>query len=221
MAAQVLGTANSAAGNTVTIPAHAPGDLIMIFAYRDGNNATPTQPAAGGTVPTWNIVTNNTGGNTNSSRVSWALATTSTHTSGTWTNATGMVAVVVRGQRKFTPIGGAAEAGTTFATTPSSTANIAGSAVTQQDTTGEALLLQFFGARAVTAWGAAAAGYTRLTAVATEVACNRKDSSTTDGAPTQTCTTTASTGYRVAQVEILAHRPKHPGVFLANSPGLL
>lgn len=214
MAAQVLGTANSAAGNTVTIPAHAPGDLIIIFAYRDGNNATPTQPAAGGTVPTWNIITNNTGGNTNSSRVSWALATTSTHTSGTWTNATGMVAVVVRGQRKFTPIGGAAEAGAAVAN--SAVAPL----VTQQDTTGEALLLQFYGHRTVTAWAAAPAGYTRLTAVATEVACNRKDSSTTDGAVTQTCTSTNS-GYRGAQVEILADRPKHPGVFLANSPGLL
>ena len=38
---------------TVTIPAHAVGDLIVIFAYRGSSNTLPGKPSAGGTVPTY------------------------------------------------------------------------------------------------------------------------------------------------------------------------
>lgn len=208
--ASVFGTPNAAAATTVTIPTHVPGDMIIIFAYRDGSTTIPTQPAASGTVPTWNIITNNTGANTNSSRVSWALATASNHTSGTWTNATGLVAVVIRGQRKFNPVGGSSESGGT------ASGSAVAPAITLQDSTGESVLLQFYGHRTVTAWDAAPSGYTALASVATEVLVSRKNVTTTSGSVTQTGTTTNS-GYRGAQVEILAHRPKHPGVFHANS----
>lgn len=213
MSAQVFGTPNASATTTVTIPTHIPGDMIIIFAYRDGSTTPPSVPAASGTVPTWLQINNNTGGNTNSSCTFYTIATANNHTSGTWTNATGMVAVVVRGQRKFSPVGGQAESGTTGNSTAVSPA------VTQQDTTGEALLLQFAGHRTVTSWGTAPTGYTYLANVATEVLCAEKNSSTTDGTVTWTITSTNS-GYRGCQVEILAHRPKHPGVNHSN-PGIV
>jgi hypothetical protein len=199
MAATVSGTANAAAGTSVTIPTHAVGQLIGLFVYRDGATATPTQPAAAGTVPNWVTPTNGnpTGANTNSARVAYFVATATNHTSGTWTNATGMVAVVIDGADPYAPFGGLAISGSTGTNTASAPA------VTQTDTSGAALLLEFYGHRTVTAWGTAPAGYTRRASAATEVCLNTKDSSTTDGAIAQPCTA-ANSGYRCATVEILA-----------------
>jgi hypothetical protein len=95
---------NSQAGATVTIPAHTAGDLIVIAAYRDGSTAVPTKPTASGTVPAWVDITAAAGANTNSLRTACFVATASNHTSGTWTNATGMAAIVFRGQKVGTGI---------------------------------------------------------------------------------------------------------------------
>lgn len=100
------------AGTTVTIPAHQIGDLILIFAYRDGNNTAPSTPAAGGTVPTWNLI-GSSGGNTNSSNFRWAEATATNTTSGTWTNATELVCLVYRSATIGASAGGSGNATTT------------------------------------------------------------------------------------------------------------
>lgn len=76
-------------GQTVTIPTHAAGDLIVIFAYRDGTNTLPGLPAG------WTAITSG-GGNTNSMRVGYQIAASSGTTSGTWTSATSVIAVVYR-----------------------------------------------------------------------------------------------------------------------------
>lgn len=80
----------SATGTTTaTIPAHIAGDLLVAFAYRDGNTTAPTLPSG------WTSL-NNSGADTNSGRLAWRVATDSATTSGTWTNATSLVIHVYR-----------------------------------------------------------------------------------------------------------------------------
>lgn len=197
MAVGVKGTPNSAAAASVTIPTHAVGDLIVLFVYRDGANTAIAVPSAGGTVPTWTVIDNNGGANANVSCTVYCVATATNHTSGTWSFNTGMVAAVLDGQAA-SPIGGHAEAGSAAsnsATAPS---------VTMTRTDGTSVLLEFYGHKTVTAWSAAPAGYTRQTSVASEVCCNTKDFTTTDGSIAQPCTTSSNVGYRGATVEILS-----------------
>lgn len=103
----------AAAATSVAIPTHEIGDLIVVFAYRSGNNTPPTQPAAGGTVPTWNTI-GSSGANTNSSIISYAFATATNTTTGTWTNATQIHVLIYR---CVASIGASAGAGANNTTT--------------------------------------------------------------------------------------------------------
>ncbi len=91
--------AASAGATTVTIPAHQVGDLLVMFAYRDGNNTAPSLPTG------WTNIGTANGANSNSSRLAYRVTTATNTTSGTWTNATGLVVHVYRGQNIVTPIG--------------------------------------------------------------------------------------------------------------------
>lgn len=96
----------SAVGTTsATLPAHQVGDLILIFAYRDGNATAPSLPAG-------YISISNTGANSNSLRIGYKFATSTSETSGTWTSATSVIAVVYRGAS----IGASAVGGTSSTT---------------------------------------------------------------------------------------------------------
>ena len=88
----IQGTAKAQA-TSVLLPAHAAGDLILLFAQRN-SNAAPTTPAAGGTVPAWTIALGATGANAQSIKFAWAFATASDTTTGVWTN-TGQLAVLI------------------------------------------------------------------------------------------------------------------------------
>lgn len=79
----------SAASNSVTLPAHQAGDLIYIYATRDGSNTWPTIPSG------WLPIAA-AGANSISSRQGFRIARGSSETSGTWTDATHIVAVVMR-----------------------------------------------------------------------------------------------------------------------------
>jgi hypothetical protein len=85
----LIGT-NSATGVTVTIPAgHQVGDLMVMFAFRDGSATAPTLPSgwtSAGTNSTTQV----------SSRIAWRVATSSGETSGSWTNATELIVYVIR-----------------------------------------------------------------------------------------------------------------------------
>lgn len=205
MAAKVIGTATSAAAINVAIPTHRVGDLIVIAAYRDGSTTTPSKPAASGTVPAWVDITNNTGANTNSMRTAYFIATATNHTSGDWTNATGMMAIVVENFNEGAPIGASAESGGTAngsATVPS---------ITLQDATGNSLILNFMGHRTVTSWSAAPSGYTSRAATATECQVGTKNVSTSAGSQAWSCSSTNS-GYRGAQIEIKGRIPRNPAI---------
>ncbi len=189
---------SSAAATSIAIPTHVAGDLIVIWAYRDGSTTPPTVPAAAGTVPAFTTIDGPTGANLNSAVCAWAVAAGTTDTSGTWTNATGISVEVWRGAAAV-PIGGHAQSGGNIA----SGANIAIPAITLTATDGTSAILAFAGWTTVTAWNAAPAGYTQRSNVATEVEVLTKDTTTADGSFNVTGTASGTGGTRTQQIEIL------------------
>lgn len=126
--------ANATGVNSVPIPTHAIGELIVLCAVNDYATQAPVKPSAAGTVPNWVYIDNtaDTGITT-----SYFKATATNHTSGTWTNTSRMIAVVLRGQNAATPIGGhASQRGTSSG--PSTAP-----AITLDHTDGSSVLLYF------------------------------------------------------------------------------
>lgn len=197
IAVQIKGSA-SAAATSVTFPTHQPGDTIVLFPFNNASVTIPGAPAAAGTVPAWNSIAS-APGNTCAAALFYFTATASNHTSGTWTNTTGMVVVVLRGSYTLTvPYGGEA-----VALSSASASQVVSPSVTMSKTDGTSALLYFYGHRTVTAWSAAPTGCTQLTKVDTSVVCNSKTDSTSDGAITQGLTATA-VGSMSAVLEIVA-----------------
>lgn len=89
----------SAEATTVTLGTHAQGDIILIFAFRDGSATNPSVPAG------WKTLTNTTDGTTCSVSIGWKIATSAADSSGTWTNATGLMCHVYRGADQISPFG--------------------------------------------------------------------------------------------------------------------
>lgn len=191
-------TATTSATTSVTIPAHLPGDLIIIFASR-ANTVVASKPAASGNIPTWNDIDAGAGTNAYSTRTAYAYATTSAHTSGTWTNATAMCAVVIRGASAFSDLvlGGHAVSNNV------SSNSSAGPSITPTNTDGTSLILDYHtmaGTAFSTGSGLTApTGYTRRVSAAT-VCLNTKNDTTSDGATAQASNATAANSG--AQIEI-------------------
>jgi len=189
---------SSAFATSVTLPAHQPGDYIVIYTHTTGNSNTPTPPASSGTVPSWIYTGAQSFGDAGwaTSRAHYCIATASNHTSGTWTGSVGgMVAVVIR---RATGIGRYANAFQTA--TPWSAPT-----VTLTKTSGTSVVLHFFG------WGdgtltvpasisTAPAGYTQQLATrtgtgASTVALSLLTKNVTDSAPAVSLTSAAGTVY--------------------------
>lgn len=195
----VQGTPNVAAATSVTIPTHAVGDIIVIFAMNGTNSTTPGKPTAAGTVPAWVDIDANTGSGSAASREVYFVATATNHTSGTWTNLNGLCAVVLRNQNA-SPLGGHAEAD------GSSTTSIAAPSITMTATDGSSVLLHCHMARVVglPTWSSPPAGYTRLATLNSgghNIALNTKTASTSDGTVSNTISL-AALNSRGATVEI-------------------
>src|SRR5262245_1601864 len=80
----------SATGSTsATLPAFTDGDLALVFAFRDGSVTAPTTPAG------WTVL-NTVGANTCSHTLAYRMLQTGDTTTGTWTNASGVVVHVYR-----------------------------------------------------------------------------------------------------------------------------
>jgi hypothetical protein len=129
-----IGSATGVA--SCTIPTHAVGDLILIFAFRDGNATAPLLPAGYTSVGTKS-------GTTCSARLGYKIATATNDGSGTWTNATEVVAVIYRPTPGNT-IGIGASASNTGAT---NAANFA--ALTLNDTSGASWVAAGIGHRSL------------------------------------------------------------------------
>ena len=89
----VQGTA-SAAATSVTIPAHAIGDLLLVFVRR-ASNSVATKPTATGTVPNW-VVAQGAGANTLALTSAWFVATATNHTTGAWASGSHICVLVLR-----------------------------------------------------------------------------------------------------------------------------
>lgn len=182
--------AQANAGTTVTIPTHQSGDFILIFAFRDGSTTQPTVPAAGGTVPTWTPIATG-GANQCSARLHYAVATASTTTSGTWTNATELVCMVYRGAK----IPGAFLAGSGASTT------ISYPTLTLNRTDGSSWVVGVAGHRSATNVEVAPTGMTNRAFTGTEAAGHDTNGTVTSWSQ-QTVTVNANSGWRSWTVEL-------------------
>lgn len=93
MTLSFVGYATQASGNTVTIPTHQAGDLIIIYASR--GNATP--PGVGSGFMSMQTMANGS----YSYRVGYQIAAAAGTTSGTWTNASRLMVFVYRSTTAF------------------------------------------------------------------------------------------------------------------------
>lgn len=136
-----------AAAQTVALPAHQPGDLILLFAGKSGGSPVISAPMPVGQVPLWYSLTDGTSANSYF-RSSYFVATASNHTSGTWTNAQKLLAVVISGQRAASPIGA-------FAQTPTADiiSTMTSPSLSLQDTSGSSLVLNVFYGFHTASWG--------------------------------------------------------------------
>jgi hypothetical protein len=135
MAISRIGSA-SAEATTITIPSgHRVGDLMVIFAFRDGSTTNPTIPAG------WTNITNTTDGTLCSVSMGYKRCTSTSETSGTWTNATALVCMVYSGAiSSSNPFGSvAASSGST------NTVNYAARALASSGVTGSSWFLAFAG----------------------------------------------------------------------------
>lgn len=183
--------AQGAAAATVTIPAHQVGDMILIFAYRDGSNTVPTTPTAGGTVPTWTLISS-AGASTNSANFRYAVATATTTTSGTWTNATETICLVYRGAKLV-----GVNAGNNGASTIISYAGLA-----LQRTDGSSWVVGCAGHRTATNVELAPTGMTNRISSGTEAAGHDTNGVVSSWATTRTVTVNANSGWRAVTVEL-------------------
>lgn len=152
MAISRVGSA-SAAATTLTLPAHAAGDLLIMEVFRDGSTTSPTVPSG------WTLKKSQTTTSTfGAVYEKWAIS--SGETSGTWTSASALACKVYR---KAWGIGASASQGavSTAITCP---------ALTREVTDGTSWIGRFFAHRSATNQNAIAlTGYTQVTAISTEL----------------------------------------------------
>jgi len=86
----IVGSATNL-GNTITMPTHAAGDLLMMFAYNDGASTAVTLPT--GWVERYGVAVGGSG----YIRIGYKYAASAAETSGTWTNADHIFAISMRG----------------------------------------------------------------------------------------------------------------------------
>jgi surface protein len=76
-------------GTSATLPTHAAGDLILGFAFRSGSTVATTLPSG------WTSIATGAA-NSTYAEIAFKVATSSSETTGTWTNATRVVFLVYR-----------------------------------------------------------------------------------------------------------------------------
>lgn len=89
-----------------SMPAHQAGDLLVMFAYRNNSSSSISSPTG------WSAITSSAA-NTNNALVGTKVATSSSETSGTWSNATELNLHVYRGATRIGASDIASGSGTT------------------------------------------------------------------------------------------------------------
>ena len=198
----VVGTPNLVSATSIALPAHQIGDDIYIFAGRNSNTQC-SKPAASSTVPAWVDIDTGNQANSRSLRTAHFRATRTNHTSGTWSNANTLCAVVVRGAHATTPVGGHARGN--GAATPSPA--IPAITLAQTDDSSMVLYYVHSGSSDLYAVIGAPSGYTSLVSGGfgfTYVAgLGSKNSTTSDGATT--AVNGQSSAYSSTLIEIRSH----------------
>lgn len=131
MAISIVSTATGT--NTISsMPSHANGDLLIMFSYRDGSTTAPSLASG------WTNIADS-GANSCSARIAYRWATSDSMTSGTWTNASSVILVVVRGAEAVGDSAAGGGTGTTMSFTALSS---------MVETDGTSWVLGFVGHRA-------------------------------------------------------------------------
>lgn len=185
-------------GNTVDLSGidYEAGDLIVMWAY-SVSVAVPVAPASGGTVPVYSQIDPGGGGDGNASKTFQAVAGATT-TSGTFTNANSLIAVVLRNAA----VGAHAETGGSVGTAPG-LGTYTSPSITPTVTNGTAVQLYFYGGENSASWSTAPAGFTHQITTS-DVCLNTKNDTTSDGATAQTAPLVTGQGnFRSAVVEVV------------------
>ena len=194
----------SSSSNTVTLPTHAVGNIIIIVAT--SSYADPTVPTASGTVPTWVNIQNGvaTPGDFDIVyfRVYYGIATATNHTSGTWSGSSTMSAAVFTGNKTSSPIGGKNKSTTV---SPESTTTITAPSITLTDTSGGSAIIQnwFLSSPNFVGISSVPSGYTLRNAMHLQ-AFATKDVTTSDGTADITISESTTHPLGAVQFEILA-----------------
>jgi len=189
-----IGT-GSAAATTVTIPAgHKSGDLMVIFAFRDGSTTPPSLPSG------WTNI-NSAGANICSAQLGWAIATSTSEVSGTWTNASELVVFV------FRTYNGQFIAPGAFATATGSSVTVNYPALTMGVTNGTSWVIGVAGHRTATDMEQAPTGMTNRQAVGTETSGHDTNGPVASWS-SQNVTVNANSGWMSYVLEIIDQQTK-------------
>ena len=180
-------SAASARANSVAITTPQAGDLILVFAHRDGSTTAPTLPAGYTSI-------DSVGANTNSARIGYKYSDGTETTSGTWTNATSVAVGVYRGVDPYYPVGSFAGAGAASAT-------LSFTGITLWAQNSSSWVVGFAGHRTATNVGTNAPTGMATRSSATDVAIF-DTGGTTNSWSTQTASVSASSGWRTYTVEL-------------------
>lgn len=94
-------TCTTATSNSVSLPTHAVGDILIVWTWRDTDTTAITIPGTFTTIL-------DSSGTSRTLTIGYLIADTTTEVSDTWTNAEAIIACVFRGVDNADPVGGVA-----------------------------------------------------------------------------------------------------------------
>lgn len=193
----------SAAAASVSLPSGwVPGDLAVVLAHRDGSTTAPSLPTG------WTDIVSG-GANTNSARAGYRVLQTGDTSTGTWTNATSVIVVILRGADRARPIGASAQTG------GASTSMSFAALTLQVQESGLSWVLLMGGHRTATdVHTVALAGTTNRSGTTTDICAHTAEGVTSWSATSKTVN--ANSGWRTVSIEIIRERPTHMRSYLVT-----
>jgi hypothetical protein len=177
------------------------GDAIIVFAHRDGSTTAPGIPTTSLSSPTATVSTYatlaNAGANTNSARIGVRISDGTETTTGTWTNATSIAAIIYRGAN-VAPFG-------QFAAGGAASTTLSYTGFTLDVTTGTSWVVAFGAHRSgdTTVASTAVTGFTNVANATDIVAMDTNAGVSSYTTKTQSVGGTSS-GWRTYAIELLA-----------------